>query len=418
MEQLKLRHLLPLFLVLVAIASMTSVDAIPPFDPPEVRAEVSRVFDGETIRVLTTTGVVENVRYIGIDAPGPTPSDCFGPEATLYNRDLTLNRSVWLEFDELERDDAGNLMAYVYLDSEGQSMVNAIMLSQGLARTIDPSEASPNLRYSGLFGQLQSAAEAEAIGLWNACPAVPLPANIAPTAEFTFEPAEPEPGQLVTFDASASVDLDGTISNYNWNFGDGTSSTGISTTHTFAAAGVFAVTLSITDDRGSVDTFARNIAVGDTELPPPTPDPDPPQVTTNQEAVIELIRYDADGEDNENKNGEYIDILASNQNVDLTGWTIADELGDRGVASHVYRFPEDFILAANSRLRLFSGCGIDAGNQLYWCATTQIWDNGEDTAILRNAEEDEVDRCRYGDPDGAERGKAEYNCITLEFGTP
>jgi endonuclease YncB( thermonuclease family) len=414
------RRLLPVFLIVGAMAVMPS-QALPPFPAPVLRAEVSRVFDGESIRVLLTTGDVETVRYIGLDAPGPTPSECFGPEATLYNRDLTLNRTVWIEVDELERNDSGELLAYVYLDSQGLTMVNAVMLAQGLARVQDASDASPNLRYTQIFSQLQNEATNESRGLWDACPAVPLPANIAPTASFSFTPTGPEPGDEITFDASQSLDTDGVLTNFGWNFGDGNSGTGMSATHTYDSNGIFAVTLSVTDDRGSVDTTARNIAVGDTstsEPPPPTTDPPSTPIPTGQSVIIESVQYDADGEDNDNKNGEWLVLLASNLDVDISGWTVADELGDRGVSSHVFRIPEGFTINAGSRVTIFTGCGSDNSNELYWCATTQIWDNGEDTAILRNESEDEIDRCHYGDPDGSERGKSGFNCVTFEFNQP
>ncbi len=408
------RHLLPMFVILlVALMLLPSAEALPPFTAPTLMAEVSRVFDGESLRVLLHTGEVETVRYIGIDAPGPAPSECFGAEATLYNRDLTINRTIWLETDESIRDANGNLLAYVYLDPQGLTMVNAVLLAQGLARAQEVSVASPNLRYAQIFSQLQAEAQTGGRGLWDACPATPLPANQPPRASFTFSPSNPKPGETVTFDASSSSDLDGTISNYAWTFGDGGTATGPTATHTFSADGLFSVTLTVTDDRGSVDVTSRNVAVGNGGSGQP-PANEPP-ISTSKPVIIESVHYDAEGEDNDNKNGEWLVLRASNQNIDLSGWTVADELGDRGVSSHVFRMPEGFTIQSGSRVTLFTGCGVNTASELYWCATTQIWDNGEDTAVLRNSAEDEIDRCHYGDPDGSERGKSEFNCISFEF---
>ena len=62
----------------------------------------------------------------------------------------------------------------------------------------------------------------------------------------------------VTFDGTGSHDPDGTITNYHWDFGDGStpeSGSGLSTVqHTFTSVGEFTVTLTVTDDQGSTDS--------------------------------------------------------------------------------------------------------------------------------------------------------------------
>ena len=60
--------------------------------------------------------------------------------------------------------------------------------------------------------------------------------NVPPTADANG-PYNGTAGQPVTFDGSASNDPDGTISAYDWDFGDGNTGTGVSPTNTYAAAG-------------------------------------------------------------------------------------------------------------------------------------------------------------------------------------
>ncbi len=59
------------------------------------------------------------------------------------------------------------------------------------------------------------------------------------------------PGDTVGFDASASRDLDGTISAYHWDFGDGATAEGETVDHVFAKPGTYQVALTVTDDAGS-----------------------------------------------------------------------------------------------------------------------------------------------------------------------
>lgn len=82
-----------------------------------------------------------------------------------------------------------------------------------------------------------------------------------PVAQFTYSPIEPSVGDLVTFDASASSDSDGSILSYVWNFGDGIAGTGKITVHAYDTAGIYAVELNVTDNQGYWSTAAESITV-------------------------------------------------------------------------------------------------------------------------------------------------------------
>ncbi len=85
----------------------------------------------------------------------------------------------------------------------------------------------------------------------------------APTATFTFSPTAPLAGEIVSFDASASDDPDGTIVSYLWDFGDGTNTTETSpiATHTYTEPETYTVTLKIVDSDGLTGTTTRDIEV-------------------------------------------------------------------------------------------------------------------------------------------------------------
>jgi len=74
------------------------------------------------------------------------------------------------------------------------------------------------------------------------------PANIAPVAN-PGGPYTGAPGQMITFDGSASEDPNGDALTYSWNFGDGSSGSGVNPTHTYAAAGNYTVTLTVSDSQ-------------------------------------------------------------------------------------------------------------------------------------------------------------------------
>jgi len=65
----------------------------------------------------------------------------------------------------------------------------------------------------------------------------------------------------VDFDASGSADPDGTIESYEWDFGDGTTGAGATTSRVFDAPGTYTVTLNVTDDDGASTEIFREVKV-------------------------------------------------------------------------------------------------------------------------------------------------------------
>ena len=67
----------------------------------------------------------------------------------------------------------------------------------------------------------------------------------------------------VEFDAGDSYDPDGYIVSYDWDFGDETTKSGPTPSHTFTTAEThtFTVTLIVTDDAGATGTIAQSIEV-------------------------------------------------------------------------------------------------------------------------------------------------------------
>ncbi len=70
----------------------------------------------------------------------------------------------------------------------------------------------------------------------------------------------------ISMSGSGSTDSDGSITNYSWSFGDGNTEVGATPTHTYTNDGLFSVTLTVTDDDGTIasDTTTVNVSVQDT----------------------------------------------------------------------------------------------------------------------------------------------------------
>ena len=85
--------------------------------------------------------------------------------------------------------------------------------------------------------------------------------NTAPTANFTSSVS----GLTATFtDSSTDPQGNGTITSRSWNFGDGTTSTATSPVKTYAAAGTYTVTETVTDSGGLTGTKSASVTVTST----------------------------------------------------------------------------------------------------------------------------------------------------------
>jgi len=107
-----------------------------------------------------------------------------------------------------------------------------------------------------------------------------------PVASFTFSPATPKVNEVVTFDASASSDLDGSIDKYIWTFGDGGTGTGKTVTHAYTSFGSFTVTLNVTDNDKFWDVETKTFTVKSVPVASFTFSPATPKVN-------EVVTFDA-----------------------------------------------------------------------------------------------------------------------------
>ena len=81
-------------------------------------------------------------------------------------------------------------------------------------------------------------------------------ANVAPVAAFTQTCS----GLSCTFDASTSTDANGPITSYEWDFGDGSTGTGVQASRIYGAAADYLVTLTATDSFGQAGTASHTVS--------------------------------------------------------------------------------------------------------------------------------------------------------------
>jgi PKD repeat protein len=134
-----------------------------------------------------------------------------------------------------------------------------------------PASASGDVVVSIVFtpvGANYSNSQGRTVLIRLARPGVVLPPNGTPIPRFIASPTTARVGDKVFFDGTTSVDLDGTIVDYFWNFGDGDTASGPTVEHSYDLAGTYRVTLTVTDDRGLKATSApQEIAIGAIDLP-------------------------------------------------------------------------------------------------------------------------------------------------------
>lgn len=68
--------------------------------------------------------------------------------------------------------------------------------------------------------------------------------------------------ERVEFNASSSSDPDGNLASYAWDFGDGQSSSGKTTSHSYVDDGMYTVTLTVTDTGGAYGITVITVVVG------------------------------------------------------------------------------------------------------------------------------------------------------------
>jgi PKD repeat protein len=135
-----------------------------------------------------------------------------------------------------------------------------------------------------------------------------------PVSSFIFSPGSSKVGETVSFDASGSSDPDGNLVGYAWSFGDGSVGTGVNPSHSYALAGTYTVSLTVTDNDGLTGLQVKTIIVSPSE----------PAVPTNTFGVV--VQYYSE----EESAAYYPDM-----------WTLIENIGASHISSSARRWAAD-----------------------------------------------------------------------------
>jgi endonuclease YncB( thermonuclease family) len=187
------RVLFLVVLIAVFLGTQSFQNAIASGNQPTIEvARVISVVNGNTLDVHyenNSSKLPARVRAYLIDAPNINDSlNCFGLESKRFTEDLLLNRTIWISHVN-HQDADGNLLAFLYLDSNLSSFVQAIIVSQGWARVY--VRYSEELPYRDPLEKLQLDAQKDRRGIWGKCPSTSLP--VSETTRVTINELEQNP---------------------------------------------------------------------------------------------------------------------------------------------------------------------------------------------------------------------------------
>ncbi|MFB6178746.1 MAG: PKD domain-containing protein [Halorientalis sp.] len=111
---------------------------------------------------------------------------------------------------------------------------------------------------------------------------ITVDSNSPPTASATANRTSVITDDPIAFDGTGSSDSDGSISTYQWDFGDNATATGATPTHAYGSSGNYTVALTVTDDKGATATDTLEVTVGSNAAPTASASSNRTTVVTNQ----------------------------------------------------------------------------------------------------------------------------------------
>jgi len=247
-------------------------------------------------------------RYPLITQPEPNnpPNTPFNP--TPPNGAISININQDLYWNGGDPD--GDLVTYdIYFGTDSTPIK---IVSNQSTTSYDPGTMNYNIKYYWRIVAWDNSSESSTGPIWSFTTGVQsqggnggggggggpiLLPNIIPIADASASDSSGFINTPITFNASYSVDEDGEITNYIWDFGDGSSGYGIITTHIYVKAGVYNVNLTVTDNNDVSDTDSFKVIIGLPSNLPTVPQIDGPKAgKQNIEYNFSVFSTDSDND--------------------------------------------------------------------------------------------------------------------------
>ena len=203
----------------------------------------------------------------------------------------------------------------------------------------------------------------------------PAGGNTPPVAQANG-PYSGTEGNAVQFSSNGSLDPDGSIATYAWDFGDGNTSATANPSHTYVAAGTYNVSLTVTDDAGDSASDATTASIEAIVFnAPPTADANGPYSGFVGDTIVfdgsasrdsdgAIVRYDWDFGDGTTAADAgpaptHVYAATGQYTVNLT---VIDDAGDTGRASASVAITERAPAATDGETQYNSYCASCHGD--------------------------------------------------------
>ena len=229
----------------------------------------SRRREGETVDRLIgqqlASALINEILLQDYREPEADEASIFGPEMG----ESTGNRALFDDVDDYAgwsssppEDRSGNALAGLAGWTRSASVIWADPLTFDASASINTGLKKITVTTSKNGQVLGSIVAFRSAGWVDTIPSpTDATGNHAPVAVLTSSALNRKVGQTIQFFADTSSDQDGDYLSYVWNFGDGTSATGATNSHSYSMPGTYLCTLTIYDGRGGVATAALTAVI-------------------------------------------------------------------------------------------------------------------------------------------------------------